>query len=126
MSRPSTHPSGTDACPPSARRFFSCRLALYWYGLLGFLRRSAGVLVVHGAPAIAVYAYGALISAGALLNAFWFTKILRSLFKMRKGGGKGGGGGKKKAAVTGGVSSSANKNASNGTRAPTPPKDKQV
>ncbi len=60
-----------------AASFFAVRGPLFWIGLAGFLRHSVRALEGAGVPAAAVGALAALLAAGALLNAYWFVRIVQ-------------------------------------------------
>lgn len=64
--------------------FFTVRVLLYWFGLYGFLFETAPILKNNGAPGFGVNIIAALLSAGAILNVYWFLLIV----KMATGLGK--------------------------------------
>lgn len=69
-----------------AALFFLTRVALYWRGLFGFLSETIPVLVADGCSRPIMAIFSALISAGALLNAYWFVLIIQ--MATRGGAGK--------------------------------------
>merc|ERR1719352_2273283 len=60
-----------------AGSFFVVRVVVFWFSLAHALRVERPLLLSLGAPPWSVNTLCAFLSAGALLNAFWFARIVQ-------------------------------------------------